>query len=152
MSALKLASIAEFIQDCLKHHTIMKKFYTMLALATMLVALSSCSRDYDYYRHSDLLGRWEKVSVIEDGREYELVRGEYEQYIFYDNGTGWYQNEMGTRVDFYWDERGYDKVEIRFRDGIIEALYYEFDRGDLILWDTPSRLNGRVFQYTGGGW
>ena len=126
----------------------MKKIYTLLTLATLLVAMSSCG--HDYY-NSDLLGRWEKVSVIENGYEYELERGEYEQYIFYNNGTGIYVNEFGTRVDFYWDEYGYDRVNIRFSDGITEYLYYSFDRGYLILWETASHRNGRVFQYTGGG-
>ena len=129
----------------------MKKIYTLLALAILMLVMSSCGDDY-YYRSSDLLGRWQKISVIDEGYEYDLVVGEYEEYIFYDDGTGIYQNEMGTRVDFFWDERGYNKVDIRFSDGITEYLYYEFDRGDLILWDTSSRRNGRVFRYSGGRW
>ena len=129
----------------------MKKIYTLLTLAILFVAMSSCERSI-YYYSSDLLVRWEKGSVIENGYEYELARGEYEQYIFYDNGTGIYVNEFGTRVDFYWDEYGHDRVNIRFSDGIDEYLYYSFDRGYLILWETASHRNGRVFEYTGGRW
>ena len=125
----------------------MKKLYTLLTLATLLVAMSSCGDDY--YRDSELLGRWQMISVIENGYEYELEIGEYEENTFYRDGTGLYVNEFGTRVDFYWDQRGYDRVEMRFADGINEYLYYEFDRGDLILWDTASRRTGRVFRYYG---
>ncbi len=124
----------------------MKKIYSLLTIVTLMVTLTGCGNDY---RYSDLLGRWELVSVIENEYEYELERGEYEEYTFYDNGTGIYLNEFGTRVDFYWDEYS-RKVDIRFSDGIIEHLYYEFDRDYLILYDTSSRRNGRVFRYAGG--
>ena len=53
----------------------MKKLYTLLTLATLLVAMSSCGDDY--YRDSELLGRWQMISVIENGYEYELEIGEY---------------------------------------------------------------------------
>ena len=125
----------------------MKKVYTILAAAIMMVAFSSCEDDY---RFSDLLGRWQLISVIEDGYEYEAESSEYEEYTFYDDGRGAYVNAFGTRVDFWWDERGHNKLDIRFDDGITEYLYYEFDRGDLILYENSSRRDGRVFRYAGG--
>lgn len=125
----------------------MKKIYTLMMMFTLMVALSSCGDDYYY---SDLLGRWQKVSVIENDYEYDLARGEYEEYVFFDNGTGLYQNEYGTRVDFWWDEYGHDRVHIRFSDGIVEDLYYRFEGSYLIMSDTPSFRNGRVFRYAGG--
>ena len=62
----------------------MKKIYALMTLVTLSLALNSCGDDWEYY-NSDLLGTWEKVSVIENGREYELLAGEYEEYTFYDN-------------------------------------------------------------------
>lgn len=122
----------------------MKRTYILMTLLAVMALLYSCET------HSRLLGRWETVSIIQNGYEYDLARGEYEQYIFYDNGTGLYINEFGTRVDFYWDERSYGKLSMRFSDGIVETPYYEFDGNYLILWDNSMRRDGRVFRYTGG--
>ena len=126
----------------------MKKIYALMTLVSLSLALNSCGDDWEYY-NSDLLGTWEKVSVIENGREYDLLAGEYEEYTFYDNGTGVYRNEFGTRVGFDWYERGYRKVEMLFDDGLNEYLYYEFEGNYLILYGDSSRRDGRVFRYAG---
>lgn len=126
----------------------MKKIYALMTLATLSLALSSCGDDWEYW-NSPLLGHWEKVSVIENGREYDLEIGEYEEYTFYDNGTGVYRNEFGTRVHFDWYERSGHRVEMRFDDGIDEYLYYEFEGDYLLLYENSSRRDGRVFRYAG---
>ena len=126
----------------------MKKIYALMTLVTLSLALSSCGDDWEYW-NSDLVGHWEMVSVIENGQEYALEYGEYEEYTFYDNGTGVYRNEFGTRVRFDWYERGSRKVELRFDDGITEVYYYEFEGDYLIFYETSSRRYGWVFRYAG---
>ena len=124
----------------------MKKIYTMLTLAVLAVALGSCDHDVFY---SDLIGRWQLVAIIENGHEYDPIRGEYEEYTFYDNGRGMYLNEFGTRVEFWWDEYGRDRVHIRYSDGLNETLYWRVDGNYLELCDTPSFRTGRLFRYAG---
>ena len=126
----------------------MKKIYALMTLVTLSLALSRCGDEWEYW-DSDLIGHWEKVSVIENGREYDLEVGEYEEYTFYDNGTGVYRNEYGTRVRFDWYERSGRWVEMRFDDGLDEYPYYEFEGNYLILYDNSSHRDGRVFRYAG---
>ena len=126
----------------------MKKIYALMTLVTLSLALSSCGDEWEYW-NSDLLGHWEMVSVIENGHEYDLAIGEYEEYTFYDNGTGVYRNEFGTRVRFDWYERSGRRVEMRFDDGITEVFYYEFEGDYLIFYETSSLRNGWVFRYAG---
>ena len=126
----------------------MKKIYALMTLVTLSLALSSCGDEWEFW-NSDLVGHWEMVSVIENGQEYDLAIGEYEEYTFYDNGTGVYRNEFGTRVRFDWYERSGRRVEMRFDDGITEVFYYEFEGDYLIFYETSSLRNGWVFRYAG---
>lgn len=126
----------------------MKKIYALMTLVTLSLALSSCGDEWEFW-NSDLVGHWEMVSVIENGQEYDLTIGEYEEYTFYDNGTGVYRNEFGTRVRFDWYERSGRRVEMRFDDGITEVFYYEFEGDYLIFYETSSLRNGWVFRYAG---
>lgn len=125
----------------------MKKIYSSLILLIMMMAVSSCEiNDYD----SELLGRWQLVAILDNGYEYEPTAREYEEYTFYRGGSGLYYNDFGVRVDFWWDQHGYDRVDIRYSDGApTEHLYYGFSRGDLVLYDNYSRRTGRIFRYAG---
>lgn len=109
----------------------MKKIYQLLVLVVLSIGLNSCYEDRPYYE--PFLGTWESVSYVENDYEYPLRHGEWHRYIFYSDGTGYYEQEDGLRTRFYWDEYSGHRLELRHSDGLNEYLYYDFDRRYLLL-------------------
>lgn len=122
----------------------MKKLYCMFALLLLTLSFSSCETE----RYSSLLGRWERIAIVINDVEYDIGPGEWECYIFYEDGTGIYRNDYEA-YDFFWDNYGRDRLHIRYSDGKIDDLYYRFDRGDLELSPSINFYNGSIYRYTG---
>ncbi|MBR1882527.1 MAG: hypothetical protein IJ808_05855 [Muribaculaceae bacterium] len=120
----------------------MKKLYYLATLAVLMLAVTSCEDDDHYY----ILGHWEKVAVVENGYEYPLDYGEYEEYYFYDDGTGIYWSETGIQTEFFWNTDYNNQLYIRHSDGLTERLYYRMRHGELLLSEDWAFNNYRVFR------
>ncbi len=122
----------------------MKKIYHILSILLLTTVLSGCETG----RYSDLLGRWERIAIVIDNVEYNVRAGEWECYVFYEDGTGIYKNDY-EGFDFYWDDYSHERLHIRYSDGVVDDLYYRFNNGDLELSPTRSFYNGSIYRYTG---
>lgn len=115
----------------------MKRTLQLMIVLIMGLTFASCDfRDEPYY-DAPFLGKWESVRYGEGKYEYDIRLGEYHRYTFYSDGTGAYVQEDGLRTRFYWDEYGYNRIELRHDDGLRETLYYDFD-GRYMLLSTQS--------------
>ena len=124
----------------------MKKIYQLIMLALIGVAFSSCVYEHDPYYDAPFLGTWESVAYGEGNYEYDLRYGEWHRYVFYSDGTGFYNQEDGLRTKFYWDEYPPNKIELRHSDGLREHLYYDFDRRYLLLSTVPNFYTYFVYE------
>ena len=118
----------------------------LLVVALLGVVALSCDEPY----RSHFYGTWESISFVQNGIEYSIGYGDYETYSFFDDGTGIYTNELGGRMDFYWDEYDYDQLKLRYFNGETVWVYYRFDRGDLLMTRDASWWNYWVYRYTSG--
>lgn len=123
----------------------MKKIYGILLMAVIAVALSGCDEND---RYDSLLGRWERVALRIDGYESSIRSGEWEQYIFFEDGTGIYSNDYES-YDLYWDTYNHDRIHIRYSDGMVDDLYYEVHGNTLELSPTTSFRDASIYRYTG---
>ena len=127
----------------------MKKIYYMLLLAVIAVTVVSCDGwDSPYgWDNRSLIGSWESYYGCEGNYVYNIVGYDQVRYDFYANHTGrWtyfdYYNRL-SYVDFDWDAYGSSLI-IRYYDGDVDYLYYDYDRnGDLLL-----ALDSQFYQYT----
>lgn len=124
----------------------MKKFYYIMLLAVMSMAMNSCDGWDSPYYVDDIVGSWESYFGSNGYSEYDIVGYDVVYYDFYANHTGrytYYSRYGLTFVDFNWETRG-DRLFIDYYDGDSEYLYYGFDRnGYLIL-----ALDNRFYRYT----
>ncbi|MBR5102622.1 MAG: hypothetical protein IK092_05815 [Muribaculaceae bacterium] len=120
----------------------MKKIYHLLIVALLVPLFSAC----DEFDTAPYLGTWGLVAYGENGHEWEASYGsDYEEYVFYDDWTGFFSNGMGVRTQFYYDERGSRHLYLRHSDGITEDIYYRFDRGYMIMSNNSSFYSYRVY-------
>jgi len=124
----------------------LKSIQAALVACVLMLALQGCeSHYYDGYYH-ELLGTWRMTAVGENGYERDYYAGEYEQYTFYEGGTGVYYNEMYGTTYFEWNEVASGHVILYHDDGVIEDFYYNFDfDGYLIVSSSWDMYNYRVF-------
>lgn len=109
----------------------MRKLYSILVLAVLMLSLNSCDERHRY--HDPILGSWEAVSYVEGNYEYNINPQAYHRYSFYEDGTGIYVDDRGYRYDFIWDYGGSYQLRLRYHDGSVDWLYYDFDGRYLLL-------------------
>lgn len=109
--------------------TKMKKFLISLALVAMTVGLNSCLKDYRY----PFYGTWRLVSFVEGDVEYAIDPIEFEEFSFFEDGTGVLYDRYG-REKFYWDEISNGCLRLKYlSSGLVEDLYYDYSRSTLFL-------------------
>lgn len=116
----------------------------MLLLFTLTVAMSGCSWEDDNF-----LGTWESFAYSDGYNEYELSYYERVTYSFYNDGTGFYVQNNGLRTQFYWTEYSRGHLYLRHSDGLTQDFYYRFDRGDMIMSESPGFYTYTVLRYRG---
>ena len=121
----------------------MKKFYITMTVLLMGVCLSGCN-----WTDDDFLGTWESYAYYDGYEEYNIYGIDRVRYTFYDDGTGLYVQNNGLRTHFEWHEYRYGHFYLRHSDGLTEDLYYRFDRGDLIMSDSPNFYTYTVYRYS----
>lgn len=115
----------------------MKNQFSKLSLIAILFSLMlsfySCSDDNDDHNQdsSPLIGAW-YLSSYETGAQ---ATGKAEhRYFFYKNGVGCYQHyEDETVVHFTWLTHNNSYVNILYKNGETESLFYRFNNGCLHL-------------------
>lgn len=132
----------------------MKKIYFIALIASLSLAMTSCS-DWDSpYYVDDIVGTWVSEYGSDGYGDYNIMGYDVVRYDFYYDYTGryTYYSAYGlSYVDFDWETHG-DRLYIRYYDGDYENLYYGFnDYGYLIL-----SLDRHFYRYTayrpGGGY
>ena len=132
----------------------MKKIYFIALIASLSLAMTSCS-DWDSpYYVDDIVGTWVSEYGSDGYGDYSIMGFDVVRYDFYYDFTGryTYYSAYGlSYVDFDWETHG-DRLYIRYYDGDYENLYYGFNNyGYLIL-----SLDRHFYRYTayrpGGGY
>ncbi|MBR1543979.1 MAG: hypothetical protein IJ626_03700 [Muribaculaceae bacterium] len=107
----------------------MRKLIIAFALVTMTLGLNSCLDNYRY----PFYGTWGLVSFVEGDLEYAIADNEYEEFSFFEDGTGMYSDIYG-RERFYWDEISTDRLRLRYMSsGLVEDVYYDYSHNTLFL-------------------
>lgn len=108
-------------------------FISALILSfTALLTLSSCDQDDPYY--SPLVGGW--ISSYDNAGPINVYNYDYyNEYYFYDNGTGqycYYDNYRNlVAISFVWTSYNDNYVNIRYETGDSFNFYYHFINGYL---------------------
>ena len=110
----------------------MKKIFSLLTLAVMSVMLTSCFDNDGPHYDPAFIGPWETVSYVKGNFEYPITPASWHRYVFYRDGTGYYEQD-DLRTQFFWDEIGPDRIEMRHSDGVVERRYWDVVRGELLL-------------------
>lgn len=127
----------------------MKKFLhkslLLTIVAVMAMSLSSC--DERFWR-DDVLGTWGLIAYSDEYNEYSVGYHDYmyEEYVFYEDGSGFYTSNSGVRTQFYWDEYSSRHLVLKHSDGMVEDFYYRYDRGDLVMSHDPSFVYYYVYE------
>lgn len=103
-----------------------------MVLVVLGLSFNSCEV-HSYYDDAPFLGTWEAIAFGHGNHERDLYVDEFHRYVFYSDGTGVYSQSDGLRTRFYWDERGYNQIELRHSDGLREYYYYDFDGRYMLL-------------------
>ena len=119
----------------------------MMLLASLSMAMVSCSGWDSPYYVDDIVGSWESEYGCDGYGEYDIYGFDVVRYDFYGNTTGRYTcyNYYGQYVviGFFWETRG-DRLYISYDDGDWENLYYGFDRYGYLILSTDYHF----YQYT----
>lgn len=126
----------------------MKKFYYMLLLAVISMAISSCSEwDSPYYYNESIVGSWESYYGYNGYGEYDLRGYDVVRYEFYGNywGRYYYYSRLGmlNYLDFEWETRG-SRLYIWYEDGDYDELYYGFNEYRYLVLSKSRHFNQYV--------
>jgi len=125
----------------------MKKIYYMMLLASLSMAMASCSGWDSPYHVEDVVGSWVSEYGCDGYGEYDILGYDAVRFEFFSNYTGRYTyfDYYGQRweLGFYWETRG-DRLFINYDDGDWENLYYGFDKYGYLILSTDRYF----YQYT----
>ncbi len=105
----------------------LKNLLLLLLVVATMAGFTSCDDDEDNPYTSPLVGMWQ----LDDPYAYD-------RFVFYDNGTGYYEglNEFGQwdSWDINWESRSGSRLSVYFlQSGDWWEYYYRFRDGYLVL-------------------